>query len=57
MGLSGFECGLLSESHKILTGVLGSLHTKVAHQVVHVVLHSLFAQSHADVNPAQVRQC
>jgi hypothetical protein len=48
--LRGFERSLLPDSSKILTGLLGSLLANVAHQVVDVVLHSHFAQGHADVN-------
>ena len=53
--LSCFERSLLPDSRKIRPGLLGSLLTNVAHQVIDVVLHRLFALSHADVNQAQVR--
>src|SRR5918997_6556076 len=52
--LSGFERSLLPDSRKILPGLLCGLLADVAHQVVDVVLHSLLARSHADVNQAQV---
>ncbi len=46
--LSCFERSLLPDRSKILTGLLYGPLANIAHQIVDVVLHRLFAQGRAD---------